>query len=303
MSRVKYEHIRFQAKTLKAIQQADTICEEYALQGFALTGRQLFYQLVSRNEVLNDPDEYKKLLENVRKGRMSGLVDWDHIVDRTRQVHIPSSYEHAGQILEESAMLFRRDPWEASNQGIRPEVWVEKDALIDVVEQACNPYQVPCMSIRGYSSITALRDGALRLKRHMDRGLRPIVFYLGDHDPTGLQIAENIGEKLALFAGEPIKVNRIGLTLEQVRIYGPPPNTPKETDSRTRDYVAQFGNECWELDALEPRDIINLIQDHLRGCITDVDSWNQVKTEDAETRNQLLEFASTFNPGGDRESR
>ena len=298
MSRVKYEHIRFQAKTLQTIELANSICEEYAQQGFALTGRQLFYQLVSRGKVLNDPKEYKKLTERIRDGRLTGLVDWDHIVDRTRQVRIPNSYEHAGEVLEESARVYRRDPWEASGQEIRPEVWVEKDALIDVVEQACSPYQVPCMSTRGYSSVTTLREGALRVKENLDRGLRPVVFYLGDHDPSGLQIAEKIEERLELFAGQPITLKRIGLTLDQVRKYGPPPNDPKDSDTRTPDYVAQFGNECWELDALEPRVIINLIQDHLRECITDTDSWNQVKTEDEETRNQLLEFAGTFKSGG-----
>jgi hypothetical protein len=48
--------------------------------------------------------------------------------------------------------------------------------------------------------------------------------------------------------------------MEQVRKYNPPPNPAKSTDSRFAGYLSKFGDESWELDALEPKVIAELIR-------------------------------------------
>ena len=297
MSRVKYEEKKFQVKTLNIIDQANDICEEYAYQGFDLTIRQLYYQFVARDILANNDRNYKRLQTIIRDGRMAGLIDWSTIVDRTREVKKPFTQADIVEAIEGPASWFQRDTWKVSGQKMRPEVWVEKQALADVVGAACREYQVPYFATRGFPSVTALYEAGARFKNHLENGLHPILYYLGDHDPSGMDIPREIENQLGVFAEEHINVVRIALNMEQVQEHNPPPNPAKETDTRAAAYIAKYGPQSWELDALEPRFIVDLIRDHLRGCITDVDSWNQVKTEDAETRNQLFEFASTFNPG------
>lgn len=65
----------------------------------------------------------------------------------------------------------------------------------------------------------------------------------------------------------------IALNMDQIRQYAPPPNPAKETDSRYRQYVARTGQtESWELDALNPRVIANLIRAEVTS-IRDEDVW------------------------------
>ncbi|KKM32234.1 hypothetical protein LCGC14_1565830, partial [marine sediment metagenome] len=40
----------------------------------------------------------------------------------------------------------------------------------------------------------------------------------------------------------------------------PPPNPAKMTDSRFNGYIVKYGNDSWELDALDPRTLRDLIE-------------------------------------------
>jgi hypothetical protein len=82
-----------------------------------------------------------------------------------------------------------------------------------------------------------------------------------------------------------VEVRRIALNIDQVRRYNPPPNFAKETDSRYAGYVERFGEECWELDALSPTVIADLIRTEIEGLI-DRPKWQKRQT--AERRNRLL---------------
>lgn len=59
------------------------------------------------------------------------------------------------------------------------------------------------------------------------------------------------------------KVRRIALNMDQVDQYSPPPNPAKITDSRARGYIARYGRSSWELDALDPVTIGDLIRAHV----------------------------------------
>src|SRR5262249_15793866 len=78
---------RFLPRTLEVIEQINAILEEYQVQGFSLTLRQLFYQYVARGLMPNTLKTYTYLGATLRDGRLAGLIDWDAIEDRTRQTH------------------------------------------------------------------------------------------------------------------------------------------------------------------------------------------------------------------------
>ena len=84
-----------------------------------------------------------------------------------------------------------------------------------------------------------------------------MIIHLGDHDPSGIDMTRDIQERLQMF-GADVYVKRVALTMNQIGTYNPPPNPAKITDSRASKYIDEYGNESWELDALEPQVITDL---------------------------------------------
>ncbi len=266
---IRYKNVSFQEATLGLITRCNEIITEYQRQGFILTLRQLYYQLVARDMIPNRQTEYKRLGSIVNDARLAGLIDWQAIEDRTRNLRALSHWSRPHDIVQACADQFRLDMW--ATQNFRPEVWVEKDALVGVIEGACEELDVPFFSCRGYTSQSEMWVAAMRIKQHVRGGQTAIVFHFGDHDPSGKDMTRDITDRLQLFMGG-VEVKRLALNMEQVEEYDPPPNPAKTTDSRYRAYIAEFGAESWELDALEPAVIAGLIRDAVSGLI-DAAAW------------------------------
>jgi hypothetical protein len=288
LPRIKYEDVRLSAARLAVIRQANEIIEEYAAQGYDLTLRQLYYQFVSRDLIPNNQKEYKRLGDIISAGRRAGLIDWDRIVDRTRNLRKTSTWKDPAEIVEACAGQFAVDLWDG--QDYRPEVWIEKDALVGVLEVACEPYQIPYFSCRGYTSDSEAWSAAQRLREWARAGQTPIIFHLGDHDPSGIDMTRDITDRVKLFSGLPIPVIRLALNMAQVEEHGPPPNPAKTTDARFTAYQAAHGDESWELDALDPQTITALIQQQIEGLLIR-DRWGAAKEQQEEFRGQLKGIA------------
>ena len=96
-----------------------------------------------------------------------------------------------------------------------------------------------------------------------------------------------------MFAGEPIEVRRLALNWDQIQTHNPPPNPAKETDSRAGSYMEQFGRSSWELDALDPRTIENLIRDELDDLI-DSDEWTEAQEKEELAKSVLADTANNW---------
>jgi hypothetical protein len=235
------------------------VIQEYQAQGYELTLRQAYYQLVARGYIPNNERSYKNIGNLINDGRLAGLIDWYAITDRTRNLRGNSHWDTPAEVIESAKYSYRLDKWEGQPNYV--EVWVEKDALVDVVGQACRPLDVPFFSCRGYTSQSEMWAAAQRFIRRDDREQR-IIIHLGDHDPSGIDMTRDIQERLEMFGADVI-VKRVALTMEQIDFYTPPPNPAKLTDSRCWGYIQKFGNESWELDALEPNVITDLITEQV----------------------------------------
>lgn len=288
MPRTCYVPKKFNTEHQGIIAQANTIIAEYAGQGFDLTLRQLYYQFVARDLMANNQRNYKRLGSILSDARRAGLVDWDSMVDRTRHVRTPPSWSDPAAIVEICARTFAIDLWK--DQPYRPEVWVEKDALVGVLETACEPWRCPYFSCRGYTSDSDIWRAAQRLARHGRGGQTPIVFHLGDHDPSGIDMSRDIADRLRLFGRGKVEVKRIALNMDQVEEHEPPPNPAKETDARFAGYSDLYGDESWELDALSPTTISELIAAEMQEII-EQEQWDAALAEQAEAR-RLLQAVS-----------
>jgi len=291
MPKIKYQEFNFRPATMQMIARANTIIAEYAAQGFDLTLRQLYYQFVSRDIIPNTQKSYKNLGSIVNDARLAGLIDWDTIVDRTRELRTLSHFDDPSDIVSACSEQFNIDKW--AGQKYRPEVWIEKDALVGVFERICRELDVPLFSCRGYTSQSEMWSGAQRLLRHMKRGQKPAIFHFGDHDPSGKDMSRDITDRLELFTSKSLKFERLALNMDQVEEYGPPPNPAKITDSRANAYIAEFGDESWELDALEPSVLATLVREAIEG-VTDKRLMEDANAEQERHRETLALVAEKF---------
>lgn len=259
MPKIKYKDIRFQSKSLELIELVNCVVDEYSKQGYDLTLRQVYYQLVARGYISNNERSYKNTGNLINDGRLAGLIDWNSITDRTRNLRKNGHWETPADVIKSAKYSYLLNKWEGQPNYI--EVWVEKDALVDVIGQVCEPLDVPFFSCRGYTSQSEIWMAAQRFRNQRKRGQR-IIIHLGDHDPSGIDMTRDIQDRLDLF-GADVHVKRVALTMEQINMYKPPPNPAKISDSRASKYIEEYGDESWELDALEPRVITTLIQNEV----------------------------------------
>ncbi len=289
---IKYYSPR--SKRLEWIEHANGIFDEFS--EFNLTLRQLHYQFVSRNLYENTHANYKTLGNTMSDAREGGLVDWDNLSDRTRvRESYPSSGDPTDYMLL-AASCFTTDMWAEQPRHI--EVMVEKQALEEVVKKAVDYYRVPYMSSRGYISTTAAMTYANRFDEKRREGKTNILLYLGDHDPTGMHIPDDLRRKLYSYNKglDPTNtiVKRIALTKEQIDVLKPPANETKEQDNRFKEYYNMFGQgfPSYELDAVNPRDLVRHISTVIDGLI-DKNQWNKDIQYETDKRNEFIQMIET----------
>lgn len=185
MPKIEYKSIKFQQKSLELIKLVNQVVEEYQAQGYELTLRQAYYQLVARGYIPNNERSYKNIGSLINDGRLAGLIDWYSITDRTRNLRSNGHWDNPADVIGSARYSYMLDKWQGQPNYV--EVWVEKDALVDIVGQACRPLDTPYFSCRGYTSQSEMWSAAQRFIRQGDRENRFII-HLGDHDPSGIDM-------------------------------------------------------------------------------------------------------------------
>lgn len=275
MPLIAYRHTNFRAASLDLIEKANQIIAEYDRMGLTLTLRQIYYQFVSRGWIPNNQRSYKNLGDVIANGRQAGLIDWYALEDRTRVLRGTNFWTSPDQIIRAAAQGYVTDRW--ADQDTHVEVWVEKEALVDVIGRSADRYDLSYFACKGYASESAMWRAAQRLRRHEQRGKNTIILHLGDHDPSGIDMTRDIQDRLYDFRSS-ATVRRLALNMAQVERYSPPPNPAKMTDARANGYVDRFGDESWELDALEPTVLDRLITDAILDYL-DQDEWDRATEE------------------------
>jgi len=289
-----YRDVNFAPHNRKLIETMNGVVDDYAAQGFRLTVRQVFYQLVARGHIENTMQSYKRVASIINDGRMAGLIDWDAIEDRTRSVKKRSAWGSASDIVQSAADSFHMDMWD--NQNYRVFVIVEKQALEGIMQSVCNQWDVPLVAARGYPSVSVVKEMVEQyLGPCIEEGKEPVILHFGDHDPSGIDMTRDLIDRIQIFAEAygAVDLQRLALNMNQIHAYKPPPNPAKTTDSRFAGYMREHGTESWELDALEPRVLVDLVERTTQSYIDD-GAWAE-RTEEIEgLRAKLQDAAARF---------
>lgn len=268
--------------------EIDRVLTSYQQQGYVLTLRQLYYQLVAQAVIPNTVSSYNSLGNVVNKGRLSGYIDWRMIEDRVRVPRENTHWISPGQILKAAADSYYLDRWK--NQDYYIEVWCEKDAVSNIIQPVCSRWDVLFLANRGYSSQTAMYDASNRFINNDDKDC--VLFYLGDHDPSGIDMTRDIEDRMMTF-GVDVDVIRLALNMSQVNQYNPPRNPAKITDTRYGTYVDQFGDDSWELDALEPKVLEQIVEGAI-SSYANVTEMKRVEKEESKVRDRIKEIAEAW---------
>ena len=285
--------------TGQKIEWSNSIISEFQAQDYTLTLRQLFYQLVSRGLIENNKASYDSLSETLTNARMAGMVDWDAIEDRGRFPRIPRCTNSIHDALYQTAEYFRvnRQSW----QDKYIEVWCEKDALSGILERVTHHYHVNLIINKGYGSITSAYNAAQRIKKELEDGKEFChILYFGDHDPSGLDMIRDVHDRLNMMqVPNCFEVKHIALTTSQIEYYNPPENNLKKdnfgklTDPRGISYYKEFGNSSWEVDALSPDVLTDLLRVEIESVL-DMSKFKEVCQIEEDWKKTLFELAEGY---------
>lgn len=259
MPRDGFKTVNFRPQSMALLHLATQIIDAYMAQGYRLTLRQLYYQLVVPEVIPNTERSYKNLGSLISEGRLAGEIDWDAIEDRLRVPRRHVQWSDPGSAIDALLRQYRLPRW--SDQSYHVEVWVEKDALAGVIQPITDRRHIYLMVNRGYSSQSAIHDAYERFMEATDEGKEIVILYLGDLDPSGEDMVRDIDERLNDLFGVPVQVVKLAITPEQVAQYNPPPNPAKMSDSRAAKFVDRHGALSYEVDALPPAVLTTLIED------------------------------------------
>lgn len=261
------------AETKRLIDAALSILEREQ----PMTIRQLFYRLVSIGEIQNSLRFYQRVSRVMTKAREDRRCPWGWIVDRSRPAYQPSVWANPSGYAEAVKRSYRKDYW--ASQPVHVEVWTEKDAIIGAIEEVTEEFGVTVRVYRGFQSTTRVNEIASIL-RSTDKP--NIVFFLGDHDPSGRCIEDEGYGRLGKHGSGEFELKRLAIHKEDIQRFGLPPLRVKPTDSRTRGFLREYGPDCVELDALPPSELRRRLRDAITAAI-DAEKWNRaIQVEKAE---------------------
>jgi len=261
--------------------------EYYWKGGLPLTVRQIFYRLASSLLIRLDRNSYNTLDRRLVDIRREGVIPWEAISDRSRYTiehdfHNLTPENAAIEALNKAENYVGRNPWD--DLGIHIEVWLEKDALTNFIKTVTSKYYITLAPHRGYSSWSYIYDGAQRLREASAEGKKCIVISLGDHDASGIDIYEHLQTAIDYFKID-AELKRIALTYEQTQNYNLPSSPLKKADPRAKKYRKLYKDKVWEIDALEPRTLLKILEDEIKTYIR-WKMWDAVIEENEEAKRE-----------------
>jgi hypothetical protein len=269
------------------------VVEEYK-KWHPLTLRQIYYRMVGRLLIENNRGQYQYLSSVLKWMRIDDMLDWDVIHDPTHTTGPKRGWTSIESFISWEMSQFLRGYQKCLVQGQFKyvEVWVEKNAAFNIVEEVAYPYCVRTISGGGYTSITGITDFYQRASDAINRGQRPHILYFGDLDPSGKDqfkhIQTTLIEELEM---DYIDFTWVGLTPHHVQEYDLPiaPDAVKLSDPRYYDYVGIYGEVAVELEALPPEELQILVSNALEEVL-DVECMDVARSVEAYEKQDIERF-------------
>lgn len=242
-----------------------------------VTGRGVGYKLFTAGLIPSmATKDMQRVYRLLKEARERGLIPWEWIVDETRELERVSTWDDPEQYARCVAQSYRRDFW--NQQPCRVEVWSEKGTVRGVLAPVLNEYAVGFRVMHGFSSATAAHDVA------DDTDDSPLIaLYCGDYDPSGMYMSErDLPERVMKYGGDHVSIERIALTSPDLARLPSFPASDKHKDPRHGWFTQNYGDRCWEIDAMDPNALRDRVEQEILSCI-EPEAWARcVKVNMAE---------------------
>ena len=237
-----------------------------------ITGRGIVYKLFARGRIASMArSEMQRVYRLLRLAREQGDIPWEWIVDETRSLERVSTWADPAEYARCVANSYRRDFWD--QQPVHCEAWSEKGTVRGVLAPVLDHFAVGFRVMHVFSGATTVYDVA-----QDDDGRELIALYVGDLDPSGMFMSEeDLPTRLSKYDGDHVELRRIALTRAQVGGLLSFPATDKRKDPRYRWFRANYGDRCWELDAMDPNDLRDCVEREIVKLIEPV-AWQRCET-------------------------
>jgi hypothetical protein len=227
--------------------------------------------------------------------RLSGAVPWENIVDNSRSPKVRQMYGSVPEALGELVGVYAQDPWLSAPCHVQ--VFCEKEGLTNVLWEVTSDLRVPLYACGGYSSVTLAHDCAELLG---DDDRPAYLFYVGDFDPTGIDIDRSIEEHLRYWAPDAdITFERLAVTpkliVERDLFFAC--RETKTTDKRAQGEAWQersqvTGGQSVEVEALEPQALREIVRDAVERVAVEAGiDYEELNRIEAAERSKLKDFA------------
>jgi hypothetical protein len=242
----------------------------------------LFVAGVIDSMAINNTQKISRLLTQARE---EGLIPWEWIVDDSRRIEGDSGFRDLQQYAKVVELSYRRDFW--AHQPQRVIVLSEKATVAGILRPVLDDSGVPFFAAHGFNSATKVYE----LARETERDQRQYVFlYVGDYDCSGMHMSEvDLPERLERYGAVGFHFERIALT--EFDIGDLPCFSAKEADPRYDWYVENYGDEAWELDAMDPNDLRERVRAEISQYV-DPPAWERHKLVEAAEQETVKMIAT-----------
>jgi hypothetical protein len=256
-----------------------------------ITGRGVGYKLFTAGLIASmERSEMQRVYRLLKEAREQEIIPWDWIVDETRELEIVSAWDDPDQYTDCVIRSYRRDYWQ--QQPERVVVWSEKGTVRGILRPVLDELGVGFQVMHGFGSATTVHGVA------DDNDGRPLIaLYVGDWDPSGLWVSErDLPERLSRYGGDHVMVKRIALRRGDLRHLPSFAATDKSKDPRYSWFVRTYGQECWELDALDPNELRERVEQEILTHIEPT-AWNRCKVVENAERTSLRTILKAWGNG------
>lgn len=262
-----------------------TVIRELVDEFKRISVRTAYYQLLSHGYItIGSYGNFDKVLA---EGREEGYVPWDIFIDESKPydpayegISIDTNVKEYIKDEIESALIAPSTFNEWEKQNMKVEVWIEKEALKPIIRPIIDKYKVAVQTLRGYPSITKAKEGVERIKSYLEKKLEVKILYLGDFDPSGWNITKVLQEKYFYkeIKDKRFELRRLGLNFEQLKDIVLDPLPFSKNEKKLKEFEKEFKHRFeeagyewgkYEIEAMNPKQIQNILEDSLKSCMKD----------------------------------
>jgi hypothetical protein len=244
-----------------------------------LTLRSVFYQVVSKGlKPSTDKEHYLAVGRILKRLRRETIIPYSWIVDSLRSTEKPSSWTGLSDYIETIQDSYRKNFWRELPRYVH--IITEKDAIAGVLRPITTKYDVSLSPLRGFASDSFVYSIADTWNQ-IDKPIH--VAYLGDFDPSGMNIETDCRNRLQDLCERDFTWTRLGVTANQIKQYGLLPLAPKKRDRRYKQFIEEHGAKCAEVDAIEANELRRMTEEFITNYIPS-DEWEHLQRVEALER-------------------